>query len=308
LTLLLVLLKRIGAAIVLLLLITAFVFIALSLVPGDPALQLLGQSWTPEAGARLRTELGLDEPRIVQFAVFLWSALQGDFGRSYMTVQPVSAELIQALWLSLRLAGLAILLSCAVGIPLGIVAALRRNSWVDVGSRAVTLVLASVPSFVVGIVMIYVFAARLRWLPSGGVGGLRYMILPALTLAAFSTAGILRMTRSCVLEVLRQDYVKAARARGIAQGKIIVGYVLRNASIPLLTLGGLYIAAMIATAVITEYVFAWPGLGTLTITAIQSRDIPMIRGGILATAVIYIVVNSLIDISYRIIDPRLRSG
>jgi ABC-type dipeptide/oligopeptide/nickel transport system permease component len=299
--------QKIVAALALLLLISLFVFVALSLVPGDPALQLLGQSWTPEAGAALRAQLGLDDPRYVQFGRFLWNALQGDLGRSYMTVLPVSTELVRALGLSLRLASMAILLSSAIGVPLGILAALRRNSWVDVLSRTLTVVLSSVPTFVVGILAIYVFAAQLRLLPSGGVGGLRHMLLPALTLSLFSSAGILRMTRASLLEVLRQDYIKAAQARGIAFRRIVLRYALRNAAIPLLTLGGLYIGTMIATAVITEYVFAWPGLGTLTITAIQSRDIPMIRGGILATAVTYIAINSLIDILYGVIDPRLRT-
>jgi peptide/nickel transport system permease protein len=291
---------------VLLLLISLFVFIAFSLVPGDPAQQLLGQSWTPEAGKRLREQLGLNDPVLVQYVRFLWRAAHGDLGRSYMTRLPVLQSVSAAFLNSLQLAGTALVIAVVAGVSFGTAAALRRNSWLDVVSRVITVSLSSVPAFVVGIVLIYVFAAQLHLLPSGGRGEFRHLVLPAVALSFFAMAGFIRMVRATVLEVLRQDYIKAARSRGISWRKIIVRYVLRNAAIPLVTLGGLYAGTMIGTAVVTEYVFAWPGLGTLTITAIQSRDIPTIQGGILTTAATYIVLNSLLDILYGVIDPRAR--
>ncbi len=292
----------------LLLPISLFVVIAFSFVPGDPAQQLLGHSWTPEAGKALRERLGLNDPILVQYARFLWNAAHGDLGKSYMTSLPVVQAVSSALSNSLQLAGTALVITVACGLSLGTLAALRKNSWLDLLSRVITISFSSVPVFVVGIVLIYIFAARLHILPSGGRGELKHLLLPAFALSFFSMAGFIRMTRATVLEVLRQDYIKASRSRGISSRKIILRYVLRNAAIPLITLGGLYAGAMIGTAVVTEYIFAWPGLGTLTITAIQSRDIPTIQGGILATAGTYIMLNGVLDLLYGVIDPRTRAG
>jgi peptide/nickel transport system permease protein len=234
--------------------------------------------------------------------------MHGDLGISYKTRLPVFSTVVTALKNSAQLAAVAVLIVLLLAVPVGTLAGIRRNSGFDATARTVAVLLSSIPTFVLGIVFIYIFAANLHILPSEGMGSLRNLVLPALTLSLFSFAGLLRMTRASVLEILPQDYVRAARARGIAFTKIIIKYVLRNAAIPLVTLGGLYAAEMIGTAVITEYIFAWPGLGTTAITAIQSRDIPMIQGSILTIAAIYIVVNSILDISYGIIDPRLRSG
>lgn len=298
--------KKVAVASLLLLIISLFVFMVFGLVPGDPAQQLLGHSWTPEAGRELRKQLGLDEPILVQYVRFVWKALHGDFGRSYMTRLPVLGEVIRAFRNSFQLAGTALLIALTLGTSLGVFAAVRKGSWIDITSRFVAVLFSSVPAFVLGIVIIYIFAAQLHILPSGGRGDMKHLVLPSFTLSLFAVAGIIRMTRATILEVLRQDYIKAARARGIPPGKVVLRYALRNAAIPLVTLGGLYAGAMIGTAVVTEYVFAWPGLGTLTVTAIQSRDIPTIQGGILATATVYIVLNGVLDIVYSLLDPRVR--
>jgi peptide/nickel transport system permease protein len=301
-------LKKALTSLALFLLISIFVFVAFSIVPGDPSQQILADGWTPAGGAALDKQLGLDDPIPVRYVRFVWKAMHGDLGISYKTRLPVFSTVVTALKNSAQLAAVAVLIVLLLAVPVGTLAGIRRNSGFDATARTVAVLLSSIPTFVLGIVFIYIFAANLHILPSEGMGSLRNLVLPALTLSLFSFAGLLRMTRASVLEILPQDYVRAARARGIAFTKIIIKYVLRNAAIPLVTLGGLYAAEMIGTAVITEYIFAWPGLGTTAITAIQSRDIPMIQGSILTIAAIYIVVNSILDISYGIIDPRLRSG
>jgi peptide/nickel transport system permease protein len=299
---------RLIAALGLLLIVSFLIFAVFSATPGDPAQQLLGQTWTPEAGAALRRQLGLNDPVPVQYIHFVGNALRGNFGRSYMTHLPVLGEVRRAFTNSAELASAALLISLAVGVTMGVIAATRRNSWIDAVARVASVFFSSVPAFVLGILAIYLFAAEWRLLPTGGTGQIRHLVLPASTLALFSMASITRMSRATVLEELRQDYVKAARARGIASTRIVVRHALRNAAIPLMTLGGLYAGAMVGTAVITEYVFAWPGLGTLTVTAIQSRDIPTIQGGILAIAATYIMINGILDIAYGLLDPRVHIG
>lgn len=296
---------RLISALGLLLVVSFLLFAVFSATPGDPAQQLLGQTWTPEAGAALRKQLGLNDPVPVQYVHFVGNAMRGNLGRSYMTHLPVLGEVRRAFSNSVELAGAALLISLAIGVTMGVTAATRQNSWIDAVGRIASVLFSSVPAFVLGILAIYLFAAEWHLLPSGGMGQLRHLVLPASTLALFSIAAITRMSRATVLEELRQDYVKAARARGIGATRTVVRYALRNAAIPLMTLGGLYAGAMIGTAVITEYVFAWPGLGTLTVTAIQSRDIPTIQGGILTIAATYITINGALDIAYGFLDPRV---
>jgi peptide/nickel transport system permease protein len=297
---------RLAAALGLLLLVSFLIFAVFSATPGDPAQQLLGQTWTPQAGAALRQELGLNDPVAVQYVRFVRHALRGDLGRSYMTHLSVLGEVRRAFMNSVELAAAALAISLTCGVTLGVLAATHRNTWLDATARVGTILFSSVPAFVLGIIAIYFFAAEWHLLPSGGMGDFSHLILPASTLALFSIAAITRMSRATVLEELRRDYVKAARARGITPPRIVTRHALRNAAIPLITLGGLYAGAMVGTAVITEYVFAWPGLGSLTITAIQSRDIPTIQGGVLAIAATYISINGLLDIAYGLLDPRVQ--
>lgn len=300
-------LRRVVIVASMLLAVSFLIFMAFTFVPGDPAQQLLGHFWTPQAGEELRKKLGLDDPRLVQYARYLQNALKGDLGRSYMTKLPVLSQVAKAYFASLQLAGVAISLSLSVALPLGLLTAVRRNSWFDKAWRFITVLLSSIPIFVLGIVAIYIFAAKLHLLPSGGRGTIYHFVLPGFILSLFSTAGILRMTRATALEVLKQDYIRSARARGLSPSKIITNHVLRNTGLPLITVVGLYVGMMVATAIITEYIFAWPGLGSLTITAIQSRDIPLAQGGILAIAFTYLVINSLVDILYGVLDPRIRT-
>ncbi|MFQ6075967.1 MAG: ABC transporter permease [Candidatus Bathyarchaeia archaeon] len=298
--------KRLATGILVMLGISLITFIALSLVPGDPAQVILSYAWTPEAGAALREKLGLNDPLYIQYARFLWNAFHGDLGKSYLSNLPVVQEIYRASIASLQLTLTALVISFSISIILGVFSAVKRRSILDNVSRILTIGLSSVPVFVLGLILMYVFAVELRILPATGRGGTEHLILPATTLAAYSMAGILRMTRASMLEVLRQDYIRTARSKGLSERKIVFKHALRNAMNPIITLMGLYIGVMIGSAIITEYVFAWPGIGTVTITAIFARDIPMIQGGVLVIAGVYVVVNLIVDVLYAYFDPRIR--
>ncbi len=290
----------------LLLVVSVVAFFVLLLTPGDPAQLMLGQNATVEAVARLRQELALDQPLVIQYLSFLGSALRGDLGRSYATYRPVSAELAQRLMMTAQLGGIAFLLATLLGIPLGVAAAVRRNSWIDHLLRLVVLGSVSLPVFWLGILLVYLFAVTLRWLPSTGSGTPAHLVLPALALATYPLALMVRLTRTSMLEVLHQDYLRTARAKGLRPSKIIVRHALKNAMIPIVTVMGLQIGSLMTGAVLTETVFAWPGLGSYMIDAVFTRDYPVIRGCILLFSAVFLVTNLVVDVLYVLLDPRIR--
>lgn len=299
--------KRIGTGILVLLGITIAIFVALSLVPGDPTQIIMGYAWTPEGGEALREKLGLNDPLHVRFGRFVWNALHGELGFSYVSGNiPVLPEVVRAFKASLQLTLTALLISLPLSMALGILSSVKQRSVIDISVRALVLGLSSIPTFVLGLYLMYIFSVQLRILPALGTGGIEYLILPATTLSCFSVAGMLRMTRGSMLDILRQDYIRAAKARGLRKKTVIFKHALRNALNPIITLTGLYAGVMLGSAIITEYVFAWPGLGYTIIAAIQARDVPMIQGCALVIAGGYVVINMTVDILYAYLDPRVR--
>jgi peptide/nickel transport system permease protein/oligopeptide transport system permease protein len=278
----------------------------LQLVPGDPALILAGQEATEDVLAQIRHEYGLDRPLPVQYLVYLRNAVRGNLGISIQSRQPVATLIAQRFPFTLRLAFLAILFSAALGVVAGVIAATRRNSAVDLAALFGSLVGISLPIFWLGLLMILVFSVRLRWFPAGGSGTLAHLVLPAIVLGAASSAVIARMTRASMLEVLRQDYVRTARAKGVRDGRIIYRHALKNAMIPILTVFGLEFGYNLGGAVLTETVFSLPGLGRLIVEGIFARDYPVVQGAMLVVATTFVVVNLLTDIAYAFFDPRIR--
>src|SRR5262245_43034206 len=278
----------------------------LQLVPGDPALILAGQEATEEVLAQIRHEYGLDRPLPVQFLVYLKNAVRGNLGISIQSRQPVSTLIAQRVPFNLRRAFLAILFSAALGVVAGIVAATRRNSVLDLAALFGALLGISLPIFWLGLLMILVFSVRLQWFPAGGSGTLAHLVLPAIVLGAASSAVIARMTRASMLEVLRQDYVRTARAKGVREWRIVYRDALKNAMIPILTVFGLEFGYNLGGAVLTETVFSLPGLGRLIVEGIFARDYPVVQGAMLVVATTFVLVNLLTDIAYAFFDPRIR--
>ena len=297
-------LRRMSYAVVVMFLVSIVVFM-LSRVSGDPVLLMLGEHATPEAVTALRAELGLDRPLVVQYLVFVSNVLRGDLGRSLLFNQPTVQVIRDPLFHSVVLAGAALALTVAVGMPLGILGAARHRRAADYVSSAAASVLQGMPVFWFGLLLITQFSVERRWFPSSGYGGLSHLVLPALTLAAYPTARVSRLLRASLLEVLDLDYVRTARAKGLSERIVIVRHALRNAAIPLLTLVGLQVSAMIGGAVITESVVAWPGLGKLILDAVLARDYPLVQACVLLIALIVITVNLATDLLYGAIDPRI---
>ena len=285
-----------------------FVFLMLNVAPGDPTQIVLGQHWTPARAAEIRTTLGLDKPLLVRYLMWLYNAVQGDFGRSYTTHEEVRVMILHALPASLELATASLMIALPVGALIGIYSAIKRTSRLDYISRVFVVGMSSMPIFWLGLVIIDLFAVQLPLFPTGGMGSPLSIVLPACSLAFFSLAGIVRMTRSSMLEVLRKDYVRTARAYGFSERAVTYQYALRNALIPVVTLSGLYLGTVIGSAIITEQVFAWPGLGTLIISAVFSRDTPVVLGGVLTVAMFYLLINLCIDFVYVYLDPRIKLG
>lgn len=282
-------------------------FLLLSIAPGDPAEILLSTSATPENIAALRDELGLNDPLYIQ----LWDFLRGlftkfDFGFSYQNRQPVITEIGRTLPLTVTLATLSILLSSTIGILVGVVSAVKQYSFMDNALRVLILFLVSMPVFWLGLVLLYIFASKLGWFPSYGWGTLKQMVLPVITLSCFPLASITRMTRSNMLEVLRQDYICTARAKGLSSSSVIFRHALRNAFIPVITVIGLQFTSLLTGALLCETIFALPGLGRLTVNAVFARDYPIIRGAIILASVFVTFVNVAVDIVYSILDPRIK--
>jgi peptide/nickel transport system permease protein len=280
----------------------------LQLVPGDPALILAGEEATEETLARIRREHGLDRALPVQYLVYLTNAVRGNLGISIQSRQPVATLIAQRFPFTLKLACLAILVSAALGVVAGVVAATRRNSTLDLAALLGSLVGISLPIFWLGLLMILVFAVKLRWFPAGGSGTAAHLVLPALVLGAASSAVIARMTRASMLEVLRQDYVRTARAKGVAERLVVYRHALGNAMIPILTVFGLEFGYNLGGAVLTETVFSLPGIGRLIVEGIFARDYPVVQGAMLVVATTFVLVNLLTDVAYAFFDPRIRYG
>jgi peptide/nickel transport system permease protein len=285
---------RLVRAVPVLLGITTLVFTMIHLLPGDPVTAMLSESsaTSAEAVEQTRRELGLDDPILVQYGRYLRQALQGDLGRSIQTHRPVTEMIFDVLPSTLRLS----------------FAAIRQNSWLDSISMVIALLGVSTPIFWLGLVLLYVFAIRLDWVPVTGEGGWRRMILPALTLGIGAAAIIARLVRASLLEVMRQDFITTARAKGLTAQRTIIVHGLRNALIPVVTIIGLQFGALISGAVITETVFARQGIGQLAVNAIKRRDFPLVQGTVLVAACGYLLVNLLVDISYAWLDPRIKYG
>ena len=278
----------------------------LQLVPGDPAIILAGQEATQEVLAQIRHEHGLDQPRAVQYLVYLSNALRGNLGISIQSRQPVSTLIAERFPFTLRLAFLAILVSAVLGVVAGVIAATHRNSPVDLAALLASLAGISMPIFWLGLLAMLLFSVRLQWLPAGGSGTLAHLVLPAVVLGASSSAVIARMTRASMLEVLRQDYTRTARAKGVGERSVIYRHALKNAMIPILTVFGLEFGYNLGGAVLTETVFSLPGIGRLVVEGIFARDYPVVQGTMLVVATTFVLVNLLTDIAYAFVDPRIR--
>jgi len=304
-------LRRLVGTVPVLLGVTLVVFAMTWLTPGDPVVALLGESAQGITGAArdaLRRELGLDRPWPVQYLEYVRGLAQGDLGMSVRSRRPVMREVLDRLpaTAELALAGLAI--AVVVGVSLGVAAALRKRTWVDALAIAVALVGVSVPVFWSGFLLMLVFSLELGWLPASGRGTLRHLVLPALTVGIASAAFIARITRGAVLETLGQDYVRTARAKGVVERVVVVRHALRNALLPIVTVIGLQLGSLLGGAVLTETVFAWPGVGRMLVDAILARDLPLVQGSVLVVSLIFILINLVVDLSYAAINPRVRYG
>jgi peptide/nickel transport system permease protein len=300
-------LRRVLQSVLALLAISMLVF-CMSRMTGDPVMLMLPDDASPEDIAQLRHALGLDRPLPVQYWVFLSRAVQGDFGRSIKGQMPVVDMLKERLPNSVKLGGVALGIAVLLAFPLGVVAAVHKGTALDTMANMVAVLGQSLPQFWVGIVLIQIFAVRLRWLPVAGVGSVWHYVLPAFTLGWFVVAGMMRLLRSSMLDILGSEFVKLARIKGMPEGTVVWKHALRNAMIPVLTFGAIYLAALITGAILVETVFAWPGIGQLIYQGIVFRDFPVVQAVVLLTAGIVISVNLLVDILYAYLDPRIRYG
>lgn len=314
--------KRLFEAVVVMLVVSMVAFFLFQFL-GDPVLQMLGQESTEAEREALRHSLGLDQSLWVQYGQFVMNAIQGDFGLSLRQAAPVSELLKERMPATLELAFFSAMTATLIGIPLGVYAALKKNSWISKSLMGISLLGISLPTFFIGILLILVFSVWLNWLPSYGRGevvsfgfwttglltkdGWMHIILPASTLALFQVALIMRLVRSEMLEVLRSDYIKFARARGLSAKKIYFKHALKNTLLPVITITGLQLGGIIAFSVVTETVFQWPGMGLLFIQAVQFADIPVMAAYLCLISLIFVIINLIVDLLYFLIDPRLRN-
>jgi peptide/nickel transport system permease protein len=298
--------------------VTVIVFLVMALIPGDPAMAILGTYATPENLAQVRLELGLNHPLPIRYLFWLNAVLHGNLGWSYILHKPVLDEVMARLGPTMLLAGASLVLCALVGIPLGIIAAVRQNAWEDKLITVTVLVGVSTPSFWLGMLLILWFAVRLQWLPDGGMydlfgdGGivdlLTHLALPAITLAAVPAAVLVRLTRTAMLEVMRQDYVRTARAKGVRESRVILRHVFGNALVGVIPILGIEAGYVLGGAVYVETVFQWPGIGQMLVNAISTRDILLVQGGVLVVATAYIVINLLTDIAQALLDRRIQTS
>ena len=299
--------KRILMMIPVILGLSFIIFTILALTPGDPAQMILGENASLEAIEELREEMGLNENFIVRFVKYIGDAVQGDFGESYRTGLPVLDEIMTRLPNTFALAFFGIGLSVVIGIPIGIISATKQYSIFDTMSLAVALIMTSIPAFWLGLMLLLVFSLKLNWFPAIGITSWTGFILPSVTLAIGSMAVMIRMTRSTMLEVIREDYIRTARAKGASEGLIIRRHALRNALLPVITIIGINFGLQMGGAMICETVFSIPGMGTLMITSVRQKDIPMVMASVMFVAFAISMINLLIDILYSYIDPRIKS-
>lgn len=300
-------LKRLMLLIPVLLGVSLLVFAIMSFTPGDPAQLILGENAPAEAVAELREDMGLNDPFILRYARFVGNALTGDLGQSYTSGRDVFDEIFSRFPNTLVLATLGVIIAVLIGIPVGIISATRQYSMIDSGSMIFALLGVSMPNFWLGLMMILVFAVNLGWVPSGGYSDWSSLILPAITLGTGSAAIITRMTRSSMLEVIRQDYIRTARAKGVSEQVVINQHALKNALIPVITVIGLQFGALLGGAVLTETVFSWPGVGRMMVDAIRQKDAPTVLGTVVFLATTFSLVNLLVDLLYGFVDPRIKS-
>jgi ABC-type dipeptide/oligopeptide/nickel transport system permease component len=285
--------------------VSVVVFLILHLT-GDPALLLLPPDASAEDIARFRDTMGFNDPVAVQYVRFLRGALRGDFGESLRHGEPALDLVVERLPATFELAGAGLAIALGLAIPAGIVSAVRRNTPIDYLSTVVALLGQAMPTFWLGIMLILIFSVHLNWLPSSGRGDLEHLILPAFTLGLFTTARITRLTRSGMLEVLGQDYIRTARAKGVGERPVVWKHALKNASIPIVTIVGIELGTLLGGSVITETIFAWPGVGRLSVQAIFNRDYPVVQAAVFLLASTFVLVNFLVDIVYTYLDPRIR--
>lgn len=299
-------LKRLFSTLPVLLGISLLLFFMLRMLPGDPAQVLAGQMASQEDIRTIRQQLGLDKPIFIQYGLFLSRLAQFDLGRSARTQNPVTLEIWSRLPNTVLLAVAAITIACLFGIPAGIISAIRPYTWMDYLFTSLALFGISMPVFWLGLMLVVIFSVVLQWLPAGGIGSWKHLILPSFTLAAFVVAFITRMTRASMMEALSQDYTTTARSKGLQEKVVIIKHALKNALIPIITVVGLQFGLLLGGAVLTETVFAWPGMGRLIVDSILGRDYPVIQGAILIFGLLYILVNLAVDLIYAYIDPRIR--
>ncbi|MCX7843810.1 MAG: ABC transporter permease [Candidatus Bipolaricaulota bacterium] len=298
--------RRLLVALPTLLGVTFIVFSIVRVLPGDPAQAMAGVHATQDYIERVRKELGLDLPIHVQYVRFLRGLLRGDLGRSIRTGLPVAQEVWTRFLPTLELTAASLFLTLVVGVLVGILSATKPYSLYDHASMFLSLAGLSLPVFWLGLMLMLLFSVRLGWLPAAGRGGLRHLVLPALTLAASSVALVARFTRATLLEVLRQEYITTARAKGVRESRAILVHALRNALIPIVTIVGLRFGALLSGAVLTETVFAWPGVGRLVVDSVSARDYPVIQGTVLVIAACFVFINLAVDLLYGVINPRIR--
>jgi len=299
------LLRRLSQSILVLFGVSFVVFFILYLT-GDPALVLLPPEASAEDIRRFREAMGFNDPFVVQYGRFLAGALRGDFGQSIRHGEPAFHLVIERMPATFELAGAGLLIALCLAIPAGIISAVRRNTIADYISTVVALLGQSMPTFWLGIMLILVFSVQFNLLPSSGRGGLTHLVLPAITLGLFTTARITRLTRSGMLEVLNQDYIRTARAKGVSNPPIVWKHALKNAAIPIVTIVGIELGTLLGGSVITETIFAWPGVGRLSVQAIYNRDYPVVQAAVFLLATTFVLVNLIVDVVYTYLDPRIR--
>lgn len=298
--------RRLGQSLVVLLGVTIVVFLIMQMIPGGAAMMLLGVEATAEQIAAVEAKLGLDRPLPVQYLSWLGGALTGDLGNSWQDGRPVWPALVSRLPATLELLAASLIFAIVIGVPVGVISAVKRNSWFDNLGRVAALVGVSMPSFWLGLVLILVFAKGLRWFPAAGREGLTSVVLPAVALGSIVAGLLMRMVRSSVLEVLREEYVRTARAKGLSERVVLMKHAFRTALLPSVTMIGLQIGHLLGGSVVIESVFAWPGIGRFTYIRMLQRDVPTIMGNLLIYATLFSLINLLTDLSYALLDPRIQ--
>ena len=283
------------------------VFTIMAMTPGTPAKMILGAQATPEEVAQLNEELGFNRPFLVRFVNYVVDALRGDFGESYNTQRPVFEEIIPRLPTTVTLAFLSVISSALVGIPIGIVSAVKQYSFIDGFTTTVALLLAGIPGFWLGMMLILLFAVQLGWLPANGIGTWKHYVLPTLTLCLTGSSVLIRVTRTMMLETIRQDYIRTARAKGAGEKRVIFGHALKNALLPVITSLGLKFGGMLGGTILIESVFALPGIGTLVVNSIRMKDIHLVMASVIFLAVLFCVILLIVDVIYALIDPRIKA-